>query len=100
MSKVLQKWECHVVSVNEVELNVLLFPLEGQDVELCATIYRNAIGDEAFDDIKEGEVFEWSITTDENNPSTFALLKQPAWTEEELVEARTEAKELYDLFND
>lgn len=102
--RVLQKWEGHVLEVDNEVFLARLIPISGQEDVQEAEIYLTEVTEEDRDFLEPGAVFYWSIgylvrPSGTLRASVIRFRRLPAWTEDDLRKAEHDAHRWGDLFS-
>lgn len=103
--EVIQKWEGHVLEIDNEVFLARLIPISGQGGIQEAEMYLTEIAAEDKDLLEPGAVFYWSIgyyirpSGNWQKASVIRFRRLPVWTEYQLQKAEREAHRWGDLFS-
>lgn len=96
----LQKWEGHVVSVDDTEFTATLVDLTQPSVEEEVVLELSELSEDDLPLVQPGAVFYWSVgyrvdqSGERSRSSVIWFRRLPAWTEQDIERARQRAVEL------
>ncbi len=102
--RALQKWEGHVLEVEQGTFRARLVPIVGEGVDQVAEIHLNEVEEEDQALIEPGAVFYWSIgyldrPSGRYRASVIRFRRLPAWTKCEIDSADAEVAKLRALLD-
>ncbi len=101
-SRVVQKWEGHVIEIHEDTFTARLIPISGEGSEQEAEIFIEEVSAEDLSLLKPGAVFYWSIGYHSRpcgsrmNVSVIRFRRLPIWTRREIEDAKSRSKRFFE----